>query len=567
MNTVLGYAGSKPVHIDLVRLVDTRMLVQANSGGGKSWLIRLIAERAAGKVQTIILDPEGEFSTLREKVDMLLVGDGGEVAADVRSAKLLARKLIELRISAVVDLYDLKLSDRRRYVRLFLESLMAVPRKHWHQVIVMIDESHVFAPERSAGDAESTQAVISLMSQGRKRGFCGILATQRISKLHKDAAAECNNVCIGRTNLDVDLKRAADVLGMSKADAAKLRTLPPGSWHGFGPAFDFGGVETFKAASVATKHPEAGKRHEFTAPAPSKAISKVLPELEDLPAEAEKEIDDLAAAKAKIAELERHAKVGIQPVDPEQIGHAERRGYEKALAELSKDMESFSATCHSGYRAFRESLESIAKIVETALTIELPLKPNIVSSVPFAGPRADVVVKAQSVTAQPKASHRVGTTIQGRLPKAERNILAAVGPFPQGRSKVQIALLCGYSHKGGGFNNALGALRSKGLIEGYDPIFATDEAHRMFGPFPQMPKGRALLDRWLSHSALGRAERNILETLFQTAPRKLTKEAVAELAGYEAAGGGFNNALGRLRTLELITRGKEFTVNPDLIEG
>jgi hypothetical protein len=41
-----------------------------------------------------------------------------------------------------------------------------------------------------AGEAESTEAVISLMSQGRKRGYTGIIATQRLSKLHKDAAAE-----------------------------------------------------------------------------------------------------------------------------------------------------------------------------------------------------------------------------------------------------------------------------------------------------------------------------------------------------------------------------------------
>ncbi len=31
---------------DLPTLVDTRLLIQANSGGGKSWLLRLIAERA-----------------------------------------------------------------------------------------------------------------------------------------------------------------------------------------------------------------------------------------------------------------------------------------------------------------------------------------------------------------------------------------------------------------------------------------------------------------------------------------------------------------------------------------
>ncbi len=35
-------------------------------------------------------------------------------------------------------------------------------------------------------------------------------------------------------------------------------------------------------------------------------------------------------------------------------------------------------------------------------------------------------------------------------------------------------------------------------------------------------------------------------------PAALDKVTLAERAGYEASGGGFNNALGKLRTLELI---------------
>jgi hypothetical protein len=37
------------------------------------------------------------------------------------------------------------------------------------------------------------------MIEGGGRGFAGIIATQRMSKLHKDAAAEANNGIIGRT--------------------------------------------------------------------------------------------------------------------------------------------------------------------------------------------------------------------------------------------------------------------------------------------------------------------------------------------------------------------------------
>src|SRR5262249_39818107 len=56
----IGRSTDGPVSISPMTLVDTRMLVQANSGGGKSWLLRLLAERAAPATQTIILDPEGE---------------------------------------------------------------------------------------------------------------------------------------------------------------------------------------------------------------------------------------------------------------------------------------------------------------------------------------------------------------------------------------------------------------------------------------------------------------------------------------------------------------------------
>jgi DNA helicase HerA-like ATPase len=158
--------------VDLPRRVDTRLLIQANSGGGKSWLLRLIAERAG--IQTVVLHPEGEFASLREADDVLLIGREGEVLADSRSAGLLARRLLEYKVSAVIDLFDLKLSERRRFGRLFLESLLHLSRELWHPALVILDEAHLYCPERSAGEAECTEAVIALMSQGRKEACAGL---------------------------------------------------------------------------------------------------------------------------------------------------------------------------------------------------------------------------------------------------------------------------------------------------------------------------------------------------------------------------------------------------------
>jgi hypothetical protein len=49
-----------------------------------------------------------------------------------------------------------------------------------------------------------------------------------------------------------------------------------------------------------------------------------------------------------------------------------------------------------------------------------------------------------------------------------------------------------------------------------------------------------------------KAEREILAALAEAWPNALAVEEVATRAGYEASGGGFRNALGKLRTLELI---------------
>src|SRR6266853_5301117 len=91
---------NQSVSIDLPTLLDTRLLVQANSGGGKSWLLRRLLEQSHGKVQQIVIDLEGEFATLREKFDYILAGKNGDTPADPRSASLLGRRLLELNVSA-----------------------------------------------------------------------------------------------------------------------------------------------------------------------------------------------------------------------------------------------------------------------------------------------------------------------------------------------------------------------------------------------------------------------------------------------------------------------------------
>src|SRR5882724_11389224 len=232
---ILGFGNGDAVRMDLKRLLESRLLIQANSGGGKSHAIRYVLEQTHGAVQQIVLDREGEFATLRGKFPYLLVGREGDVAADLRTAKLLARKLLELELSAVIDLSEMTLSQQREYVAAFVGAINHLPRPLWKDCLIVIDEAHLFAPEASKGASTATEAIAMLLSTGRKRGYCAVLATQRLAKLSKDVTAECLNKLIGRTSQD-DVNRAAEELGQGKQAGRELRALSPGQFWAYGPA-------------------------------------------------------------------------------------------------------------------------------------------------------------------------------------------------------------------------------------------------------------------------------------------------------------------------------------------
>jgi uncharacterized protein len=541
------------IECDLPTLVDTRLLVQANSGGGKSWLLRLIAERAG--IQTIIFDSEGEFASLRECIDMLLVGADGELPANPRHAALLARRLIEYKVSAVIDLYELKLGERRQFVKLFLDSLIHLPRELWRPTLVILDEAHMYCPERGSGEAESTEAVISLMSQGRKRGYAGIIATQRLSKLHKDAAAEANNVIIGRTWLDADQARAGDALGLSKADRLQLRDLEQGEFYAFGPAFRRPGVVRFRSDQVRSTHPRPGQRHLLTAPAPSRAIRGVLGKFADLPHEVEAEIRGLDEARRRIAELERQIRKlknsnTVPQIDQAAIERAVKLAVERERATCWQKLERGRA----GLRRMATSVSSAAQRFENIKVLLEEVEREWVTP-PTPATKAELPLSHRSERTKRLETNPVAVSDDQNRPvklaSGERRILTALAQYPQGRSKVQVAILSGYAPNGGGFNNYLGALRTRAFIRGDgNGLIITGAGMEALGSWEPLPTGPALIDHW--RGRLGKAERLILETLTRAFPDSMTKEEVAVKAGYEANGGGFNNALGRLRTLELV---------------
>src|ERR1700676_4870451 len=91
-------------------LIGSRVVIQGASGAGKTYAIRRILESTHARMQHFVLDVEDELFTLRERFDYVLIGgDGADAPISEDTAEELARALLELGVSAILQLNDLGL--------------------------------------------------------------------------------------------------------------------------------------------------------------------------------------------------------------------------------------------------------------------------------------------------------------------------------------------------------------------------------------------------------------------------------------------------------------------------
>lgn len=564
------------VPIDVRRLVETRLVITAISGGGKSHAIRRILEQTHGQIQHIVLDPEGEFYTLREKFPYVLAGKGGDCPAEPRSAELLATKLLELRVSAIIDLYELRPDQRVLFVKLFIDSLLNAPKNLRHPCIVVIDEAHSYAPEKGEGEAISRNSVVALMAQGRKRLLCPILATQRLSKLDKNAISEAHNMMIGKSILDIDVNRAMRYLGFEKRSEERIRHLKRGHFWTFGPAFSDEVIDILVGDTV-TNTPKLGSCT-TAPPPPSKDIQRILGQLSDLPEEAEKKEQTEKELRAEIAELKRAIKhapaIKFATPEPTVISVSKPVLTDKQIKSLlscTERLEKLHKSVEARSDALVESVKLLRDSILTAVDVvrdEAKPKQALVSNI-----RVQPIVKVTSIKpinkpAIVKPTAKSDDQSDGKLSLCARKILGVLAQFPEeGCTSGKLTLLSGYRYSGG-FKNSLSELRANNFMTGDNTgvMKITQEGIDAAGHIEPLPVGEELFKYWRNHPSFGVCEQAILDVLHDHGEIE-NGTKLAEATGRYAYSGGFKNSLSNLRTAGIIT-GKSNTepisLNPDL---
>jgi hypothetical protein len=523
--------------------------ILAKRGVGKTYTASVLTEEMlkAG-LQVVVADPIGVWWGLRASADgkrgglpiVVLGGDHGDVPLEATAGETIASLVVEERLSVVLDLSRFRKGEQTRFMTDFCERLYHRNRAPLHLVL---DEADAFAPQRPMkGQERLLGAVEDIVRRGRARGLGVTLVTQRSAVLNKDVLTQAEVLVALRTIAPQDRNAIDEWVKVHGTPEQRdelmqsLPSLPIGAAWFWSP----GWLDIFKRVKVRQREtfdssatPKVGQK--LRAPKKlaevdlSKLRARIAATIEKAKAEDPREL------RKRIAELEKQVgqaasvRPKVERVEVPVLREADVHQLMKAVATLAETGTALATIAHGISSAISRS---------TANKKQAPSPDNQNGGSPY---------HASHTLRQ---SRPLQAPADGKLSGGERKILAALAQYPQGRTKTQVAILTGYSHKGGAFNNYLSALRSKGLIEGSGDNIRITQQGLATGPYESLPTGRALIDYWLSQ--LGKAERSILRVLIEAYPDALTKEEVASRTGYEAGGGGFNNAVSRLRALELI---------------
>ena len=568
----------------------------------------MLFEQAFGKLQIIIIDPEGEFASLREKYPFVLAGKGGDTPVDLRSAGMLAHRLLKLRVSAVCDLYEMKSDQRHIWVRDFFNALIEAPRKELRVPLLLgVDEFHIFAPEKGQGESQAKQASIDIATRGRKRGICLAGITQRLAMLDKNVTSQLQNRLIGPTFEEVNIKTAVRLLGIvpgkdERQFHSQIQLLEPGNFFALGRAISRERI-LIKVREVETAHPKAFEKHTAPVPPTPEKIKGLLPQLADLPQEAEEKARTEAEFKREIRELKQQlkaaekAKPASAAPDPDQartirqqdaaltqlraaveemmriIAKVTAFGFEatkvnpkqledavkKAVEEIGRSIGAASEIRRKEFEQLKRQIEKQMKNLESLIDKKVTVSVDVVraqppfvlgpASVPKSAPAPRVPHPSRVSKGGDSHVPTNGNRPLGDLHLQVAGILAAYHPKPV--SIDLLAAMCGRT-PGGSFSARLSEVRGAGLLAdaGRGQVVATEKCVQEYlGSFTPPSTTAEVLELW--DRKLGPLHKQVLDELIRHNGEPVAIDDLAAAVG-RTPGGSFSARLSEIRAKNLL---------------
>jgi uncharacterized protein len=217
-----------------------------------------------------------------------------------------------------------------------------------------------------------------------------------------------------------------------------------------------------------------------------------------------------------------------------------------------------------GYAGLAEVIDKARETAgrETEGAISRPA-PRSARPVPSSGGDRPAATRLQVARPVPMSAARPAGGPEARILSALAELHQMGIAVPE---RVQAAFFAGYTNaRSKGFTNALGALRSRGLVLYSGSGLSLSPEGQRVAEAPPRRRTSAELQAYL-FGQLGAVPTRILEPLIRAYPRAIDREELGRLAGYgNARSKGFTNVLGRLRTFGFVTYGGQAVRATDLL--
>lgn len=485
---------------------------------GKTYTANVMAEEMVKVgIPWVALDPTGAWWGLRAGKDggskgglpvYVFGGQHGDLPLEETSGKVIADLVVDQPGHYILDVSEFpSKAAQRRFATDFGERLFQRKAKKREVVHVFIDEADLFVPQKIPKGHEKMVGIYEeIVRRGGIRGIGTTMISQRSAIVNKNVLEQLDALIILRIVGPRDQKA---ILEFVEAEG------------------DEDEVAELKATIKRLKLGEAW----FWEPGSEPPIFLKVQIRE------RRTFNSSATPDAS----HKNQVVKMSKVDLDHLRGQIEATIEQAIAEDPKILQ----------HKIREKDREIDRLVEELAEAE-QTKKEVEVKVPVLSPDVIELLKKSNEANQFLGPQSEEWNDDFQWDKATKAIMTVLFQFDGSREKKQLAVLAGYSSKGGGFNNALGKLRSAGLIEGSGIITTTGLADSLDFEFDPLPRGEELFDYWTSK--LGKAEREILTALYAADGATMSKQEIAEgtETGYNPTGGGFNNALGALRTRDLI---------------
>jgi hypothetical protein len=563
-------------------IVTETVAILAKRRVGKSYTMRRIVEQLLKvQQQIVIVDPKGDQWGVRSSADgkspgfpVLILGGGhGDLPLEVNGGEVVAKLVVEQRVSILLDISLFRKSEVAVFMAVFLENLYRLKAQEQYRtpVMLVIDEADAIAPQKPQhGEERMLGAAEDIVRRGGQRGIGCILVTQRSAVLNKNVLTQAQMLVALRTIAPQDLtamKAWIDVHGTAEQRQVLMDSLPalpigdawfwsPG-WpteEGIFRRAHVSPIETFDSAAT----PKPGEK---------KIIPRNLADVDlealkgqmaatiekakkDDPTVLRKEITRLQGELAKQPEPKQvrdSIGVRIERIEVPAIGKRTLVGLKKAEVSMRRIL----AAAREANKQTTEHLAVVEKCFGT-FSAELMKAEQRHSHSPT---RSTLPPEARVAPVERTAPRIIPDPQDGLLSSPEQQILNAVRWMEcvgtTSPEQTLVATLAGYSVYSSSFIKALSLLRGKTFIASQGKKVWLTEEGSIKAQEPQQPPTEGQLHQRLLDKLDG-PSRKIMSALLSAEGKEVADEELAVASTYSPLSSSYIKAKSVLRGKDLM---------------